>query len=88
MWAFFSKSGLISYCNDFDGRLYGADMAFGSSQHERRHRYPEIPFPYKQRQALCMLLALLSSQFCPVQHQVLSGVGAMEEYILMMKSIS
>lgn len=37
MWALLAKSGLISCCNIF-GRLYGTDVALGSSQHERRHK--------------------------------------------------
>lgn len=58
MWAVFAKSGLISCCNIF-GRLYGTDMAFDLSQHERRYKCPEAPFPQKWHRPLRMLLALL-----------------------------
>lgn len=72
-WALFAKSGVTSCCNIF-GRLYGTDMAFGSSQHERTHKCPKTPFCQKEQQPLRMLLASLRGLTLNFLRSVLSAV--------------
>lgn len=81
LWALFAESGLISCCNFF-GRLYGTDMAFGLSQHERRHKWPETPFPQKWHQPLRVLLAPLKGLTLNLPRSALSPVvgGSLGRY--------